>query len=436
MWQLIRMAWRNSLRNWRYSSAAFGTIAVGLWSLVLYQGYSDGVNDMWLMQFQDRGMMGDIVVEAKQRGKADWAAMMDGKMQADLERVLDKSRSEIDVELRLLTIDGQVSLGSQSALFVGYALDRESADRMRGSRWQWNAVGGEPIKKARDIVVAAGLAKLLGCDVPPRVKGNMFGEGPGYPRVNTPFTCGGKRASELPLMLQTVTEAGQINASNYQFAGLVNSGLLEFERVWLMMDLEDGQRLYDTKKISLVTLRLKPGKSIKTFINRHKKELNSLGLTIVQWNDHSLAEIYQKIMPIFYYFGLFCKSILYSIVCLSVFNLMVKTIQERTREIGLLQTLGYGNQTVRLLFLFESMLSGLTGIAFGSVATLVYAIGINKLGIYYDPGYSSDLIPFYIKIDRGIWFATAGTLFVLIIFSTLTAIFHALRKSIVECLLS
>ncbi len=64
---------------------------------------------------------------------------------------------------------------------------------------------------------------------------------------------------------------------------------------------------------------------------------------------------------------------------IGIMNIMIVSLMERTREIGILKALGMKNRTVLSIFLSESVMVGLIGTAIGIVLGWVLAIGASKV---------------------------------------------------------
>ncbi|RLI51229.1 hypothetical protein DRO61_02840 [Candidatus Bathyarchaeota archaeon] len=64
---------------------------------------------------------------------------------------------------------------------------------------------------------------------------------------------------------------------------------------------------------------------------------------------------------------------------IGIMNIMIVSLMERTREIGILKALGMKNRTVLSIFLSESVIVGLIGTAIGIVLGWVLAIGASKV---------------------------------------------------------
>ena len=84
----------------------------------------------------------------------------------------------------------------------------------------------------------------------------------------------------------------------------------------------------------------------------------------------SFAEQFSKLRKVFVYFNLALGVIgLIALISasLGIVNTMVMSILERTREIGVLKSLGADDRDIRLLFLVESGVIGAVGAAVGIV---------------------------------------------------------------------
>jgi putative ABC transport system permease protein len=69
---------------------------------------------------------------------------------------------------------------------------------------------------------------------------------------------------------------------------------------------------------------------------------------------------------------------------IGILNIMLVTVAERTREIGLRKAVGANNRAIRNQFLFEAgtltLLGGLVGIVMGIIAAYLISLLMNKLG--------------------------------------------------------
>jgi putative ABC transport system permease protein len=66
---------------------------------------------------------------------------------------------------------------------------------------------------------------------------------------------------------------------------------------------------------------------------------------------------------------------------LVVFNTMLMSVNERTREVGILQTVGWHARTIVRLIVSEAMLLTLTGGALGCLLGMAAAVGMSHLDL-------------------------------------------------------
>jgi putative ABC transport system permease protein len=95
----------------------------------------------------------------------------------------------------------------------------------------------------------------------------------------------------------------------------------------------------------------------------------------------SYAEEFAEIRRIFIYFNMALGMIgLIALITasLGIINTLVMSILERTREIGVLKSLGADERDIRLLFLVESAVIGLVGAGLG----ILFGWGIARLASY------------------------------------------------------
>ena len=85
-------------------------------------------------------------------------------------------------------------------------------------------------------------------------------------------------------------------------------------------------------------------------------------------------------------------------------NIMLVTVAERTREIGLLKSLGFSEKDVLSLFIIESMIVGLIGGIFGTILGIgVASIANNFLDLPNIFPVSLIFLGFFVSLVVGWW---------------------------------
>src|SRR5437868_15509803 len=113
MKSLLTIALRNVFLHWRQSLAATISLAAGLISLVMFQGYMKDVERIYQESFRSRMMWGDVVVENQglrnAEGRAEpWKFAVTPPEQDFIRKFADTHAQEIASYNRFLQIAGVV----------------------------------------------------------------------------------------------------------------------------------------------------------------------------------------------------------------------------------------------------------------------------------------------------------------------------------------
>lgn len=88
-----------------------------------------------------------------------------------------------------------------------------------------------------------------------------------------------------------------------------------------------------------------------------------------------------------------------AIAGMAIFTTMVKSVSERTREVGTLRSIGFLTRHIVGLFGIEAvLLSGLAS-GLGLAATLAVTAAVNGAGVTYNAGLLAEPMPLGIAID-------------------------------------
>jgi len=118
--------------------------------------------------------------------------------------------------------------------------------------------------------------------------------------------------------------------------------------------------------------------------------------------------------------------IVVAICVMSVANTMMKSVNERIREIGTLRSLGFFKSHLVFVFSAEGMILSFIACWFGLALTLVASFAIGKIGLTYKAGILSIPIVLRVKYVPEAWLVSA---FVLMILATATAWICSKRAS-------
>ncbi len=167
----------------------------------------------------------------------------------------------------------------------------------------------------------------------------------------------------LTLLSNTVDDS--LNGFDVKVVGISETGIPEIDNRTLFTHYQTAQDLLSTDKVNQVAIYLKE----LSFLQRAGKKITSAfqDLKVTYWDE--LAVFYQGVKNLYNTIFYFVGSITFVIIFFAVFNLISTSIWERTREFGVLASLGFAPKEIMLSLLLESTLIGLISMVF---ATIIY----------------------------------------------------------------
>lgn len=425
--RLLRIAWRNVVRNWRHSFATILAIASGFMAVSLFDGFLKELNERNMDGYSNRGMFGHVIIEhrgAQEHMAEDmWAYSLTADEQKFIEDYLSKS-PEVHSRVRFLSVVGMISTASHNAVVMGVGFDLKEGAKMRGERWDWNAYAGTPLHQAPENTIALGhtLGALIGCETPVDYSEFVLEDGNFVPKVR-PFQCEHDR-----VVVSATTEAAQVNAIDMPISGFIDAGFREIDRRAVHMSLENAWRLYDTDKLTMVTVKLNDEARAAAFANDMDAAAKAAGVAIdvLPWDKHRASAFVQGGLEILSVFRNLFMCIVVAICVMSVANTMMKAVNERIREIGTLRSLGFFRSHLVFVFSAEGMILSLGACIFGLVMTLLVTFLIGQLGFTYKAGILSLPIVLRVMHVPDAWLVSG---IVLTVLATVTAWFCSRRAS-------
>lgn len=395
------------------------------------------VEKMYFDGYRNRAMYGDFVIEDERlhsiEAKSEpWKFYLDESMQNETDAFLSPYQNQIEARVRFLNLQGMITNGRTSTIFLGFGHDLNQGAKMR-EHWAWNTLYGVPLYQSQidnPMVMGQSLGIIMGCE--PLEKIQVMAKDGTYLAKDRPFSC--RPSSQMQLSL--LTPEGRLGAIDTEVVGLVDAGYQEVDGKLITLSLESAQNLLQTKKISFQTIKFSKDLEQKKVVAEFDQRVRSKYpfLRMIRWQNHPAGELFAKTMSLLSVFRNFVIIVILSISVLSVMNTMVKIVKERTREIGTLLSLGFQKWQVGLIFVFEAVLLGLIGSGFGALGSIVFSSAINQLGLLYRAGMLSEPVLFQIQI---VWSDYVFVVTMLVIVTALTAALSvqgALKRRIVESL--
>ncbi len=154
----------------------------------------------------------------------------------------------------------------------------------------------------------------------------------------------------------------------FTVTGIYSSGIAEYDDIFVYIDLTAAQQLFDLgTSFTGYQIILKDPAMIDPVTERINAELG-YPHNALSWNDlHANLFEWLRVQrfPIVLIFGLIAIVALFNIVS----SLMMIVI-EKTRDIGILKSLGLPNRDIARIFLYEGLIIGIVGALLGSLLAL------------------------------------------------------------------
>jgi putative ABC transport system permease protein len=431
---LARLAFRSLSQNWRHSLATMLAILGGFAAVSLFDGFLQAIRDLDEEYYVNKGMVGHVIVErtgAAEHAFEDlWKYSLAPPEQEKISKLL-ASDERVKVTMRYLLINGLISSGDASSIFLGAGYDENAGSRIRGPKWDWNTIAGLPLKNAPPtggMMVGKGLAARLGCVFDETTLLNPDGS---YVARERPLRC-----PPAGLQLSVTTEHGQVNALTLPVTGVGDFLLREFNNKVLSMPLPAAQALFDTDRISRFIVLLDDARNIDGFLSDFRARTRAEGLDVeaIQWIDHPVAAVAKGGLEIMGVFRALFLAVVALIAAMSVANSMMKSINERVREIGTLRSFGFRRLDIVLLFSFEGLFLGAMSCAVGIVVTAGLAWILSHVGITFKAGVLSTPLPLTFSIALRVWLTTALSLSLITFLASWIVSRRAARREIADAL--
>ena len=194
-----------------------------------------------------------------------------------------------------------------------------------------------------------------------------------------------------------------LNGSNKRLkqfvaVGFFHSGMLEYDNHMIYMNLEQADRLFHmNEKVSGQILRLSEAKWANELSEFLKKDL-AYPYMVMTWKEKNRSLF--KWMNIQRWPILFIFSLIAMVGLVNIISALAMIVLDKTRQIGILKSLGVSHTGLRQLFLFYGFMIGLAGAIIGSFLALILAWMQNNFKIITLPEdiYFMDFIPMDVSI--------------------------------------
>jgi putative ABC transport system permease protein len=350
----LRIALRNLTRNRRRSLTALLIVAVGVISMVLAEGFIQWI--FWAMregtiQFQS-GHIQVVRPDYFSKGVANPLAYLLPKDSAVLNTL--ESTPGVKLVAPRLKVTGLISHGETTVAFLaeGVAPAKEE-DLSKGL----SVVMGRNLSgpTAHEVILGRGLARNLGV-----------------------------KPGDTVALLATASGGG-INGIEAKVAGIFTSTNQAYDNSALRLPIALAQSLLRVEGAHAWLVLLEETERTDHFLEQFRARFpqDASRLEFVPWYAH--ADFYNKTVALFSQQINVLRSIIGLIIVLSISNMLIMNVMERTGEVGTLLAIGLKRKKILQMFATEGILLGLVGGLAGIVIGYALAELISSVGIPMPP---------------------------------------------------
>ena len=177
---------------------------------------------------------------------------------------------------------------------------------------------------------------------------------------------------------------------NFEVAGIFNTGFLEFDQNVIFLNIDDALSLFDKeKKDQNIEIYLKDPLKANSF----KEKLYKLNQNyfVYTWSDmnkslFSALKVERNVMFI----------ILSLIIVVAAFNIisgLTILIKNKTKEIAILKTLGFSNQSIKKTFFLTGMTIGFFATLSGIILGILFSLNLEKIRIFLLIVFNFEIFP-------------------------------------------
>lgn len=350
----LLIAARNLTRNRRRSLTALFIVVVGVVSMVLAEGFIQWI--FWAMregtiQFQS-GHVQVVRPDYFSKGVANPQAYLLPEGSEVVQAI--ESTPGVKLVAPRLKATGLISHGETTVAFLaeGVVPDKE-AELSKGL----NIVKGSNLSgpRASEVILGRGLARNLGV-------------GPGD-----------------TVALLATSSGGGINGMEAKVAGIFTSTNQAYDNSALRLPLAQAQSLLRVKGAHSWLVLLKETEQTDRFLGQFRERFpdSKHRLEFVPW--YANADFYNKTVALFSQQINVLRVIIGLIIVLSISNMLIMNVMERTGEIGTLLAIGFKRAKILRMFAAEGFLLGLVGGLGGIILGYALAELISVIGIPMPP---------------------------------------------------
>ena len=202
-----------------------------------------------------------------------------------------------------------------------------------------------------------------------------------------------KQGDNLNLMTSSFigTPLGNLpKQENFEVAGVFNTGFVEFDQNIIFLNIKDALSIFDKKKHDQ-NIEIYLDDPLDADMYKEKIQKLNENYFIYTWADlnkslFSALKVERNVMFI----------ILSLIIVVAAFNIisgLTILIKNKTKEIAILKTLGFSNQSIKKTFFLTGLTIGFFATLSGIILGVLFSINIEKVRIFLSTVFNLEIFP-------------------------------------------
>jgi putative ABC transport system permease protein len=355
----LGLALRNLSRQPRRTALALAAVVFGVAAALLAGGFIEW-NNWALRESTIQSRFGHIQVTRPgyfESGRSDPFSYL--LPQGSGERRLIENMPHVETVAPRLNFNGLISHGDTTLSFMGQGVVPE---RERKVSRRLTVVQGADLAAGdiSGVLIGKGLAESLGV-------------GPG----------------DKVVLLATASYGG-MNAIEAEVRGIFQTSSKPFDDSALRIPIEAARRLLHVDGAHTWVILLDDTDQTNAVLQRLRARFSGAerGFQFTPWYD--LADFYKKVVVLFSAQMNLVYLIIALIITVSIVNVLIMSVLERTPEIGTVLALGVKRANVLRLFVDEGLLLGIIGGCAGLALGYLLGTAISAIGIPMPPSPGMD----------------------------------------------
>ncbi len=189
----------------------------------------------------------------------------------------------------------------------------------------------------------------------------------------------------------------KIGGKTFKVVGIYERVGNDADDTSIAMSLDDARKVFAPEdKVTGAQIIVKDGVDIDSFAEELEEEYEDYrgDKNFILSTSSAILEQINSILGIIQYVIVGIAGIALIVGAVGIANTMYMSVLERTKEIGVMKSIGATNRAIMTIFLIESAFFGIVGGLIGSIIGIVMALGAKYAIEAFSPG-----LPFLILID-------------------------------------